>query len=88
MSLKRINVTKEPSPAPEIKFTDVLRLQCVLDNKLPLEFDLNEKAGDSYKHDKAWLTVTLGKRRIQIAAPRILYVETFPSQLKEIVTPK
>jgi hypothetical protein len=90
MSLKRPLVRAEPpAPAPTLEFelVNVTRLQCVLDTKLALEFDLYPEKGHSYKKDKTWLTVTLGERVICIATPRLLYVETFPAQAKKLLHP-
>lgn len=75
--------TKAPTaPVFEFDLVPVTKLQCVLDNGLPLEFNLDAKLKHSYKETPKWLVVTLGTRVIRIAAPRILYFETSPGEEK------
>lgn len=89
MSLRRPTAPKTAppvAPAFEFNLVDVMRLDCVLDNKLPISFDLNKKEGHSYKETKQWLVITLGERVIRIPMSRILYLETRPEQIKQQIT--
>lgn len=70
------------APLVDIEVIHVTRLECVLDTGLPLAFDLED--GQTYTHDDLWLTVHLGTRTIRIAANRILYTDTRPSQMSRV----
>lgn len=88
--LRRPRIQDTPLPSivpPEFEVVPVIRLECVLDTGLPLSFDLDQKAGDCFSLGAKWLNVTLGKRAIQIAAHRILFIETRPDQSKRVVAP-
>lgn len=78
-----------PAPPLDVEVTDVLRLDCVLDTGLALQFDLHKDQAHTYTHNgkNKWLTITLGSRVIRIAAHRILYTETRPEQLKRVINP-
>lgn len=92
--LRRARLPGDPKPAPlppdpfDIELVPVTRLEVVLDNGLPLAFDLEKERGDSFKEDPKRLTVKLGKRTLRIREHRILYTETRPHQMKRPLTPE
>ena len=74
----------KPAPTlPEIKLVDVTHIDLAFDNGMVLGFDLTEK--DTIKKTKDQLVITRGKRVTEIARKRIIYSETYPEQLKEMV---
>ena len=73
----------DPQPAPPIEF-DVIpveRFNVLLDNGIPLQFDM--KGEDRFfEGDGTWLTVLQGSKETKIALSRILYMEKRPAELK------
>ena len=77
----------EPPPAPEFTLVDVNRLQLVMVNGLPLQFDMEQREDHKWEDAEMQIVVTLGQRVIRIPRERILYYETFPTQVKQFKQP-
>lgn len=79
---ERLATREQKQATIEFDLVPVTRLNVVLDNGVPLQFDLEKD--HSYTQGEQFLTVTQGKRIFQIAASRVLYTDTFPTEMKRI----
>lgn len=76
--------TLPPTPPVEHTTKDITLLEVMLDNGMPLSFDL--ESGDNYALDDDWLYVLIGDREIKINRQRVFVIEKRPH--KRIVAKK
>ena len=76
------------TPPEDFETIDVTRLTFLLDEGVPLTFDLGEHEFDRFSINELFSEVNIGKRTIHIATSRILYYETEPVQIRRPYKPK